>query len=100
MENYSNTNGKGYRITACDCGGFIPGALHVEMSAGAPAWIYDDESAGRAAQRDGIRLVYGIPYIPDGLYLNTPENRKILEKHSEMLAAAVRRRREKAERKQ
>ena len=96
MDNNDNDYGQGYVITACDSpdGAFIQDALHVEPDT--RNWIYDDdESAARAAQRDGVKLVYGIPYVADGVYLDTPENRDILEMYSDRIARAVQRRKEK-----
>ena len=43
----------------------------------------DDEQAARAAERDGVRLIYGMEYVPDGVYLDTPENREVIWKNLE-----------------
>ena len=88
----SNSSGKGYIITACHSGSgpFIRDALHVEMDT--ENWLYnDDDEAARAAQRDGIKLICGIPFVADGVYLDTPENREIVEKYSRNIFAAIRR---------
>ena len=93
MINYNKRGGNGYIIKACyDEGeGFIKDALHVEMDT--KNWLYDDdESAARAALRDGVKLVCGIPYVTDNLYIDTPENRKILDSYSQKMEAAVKRR--------
>lgn len=90
--NTSNSSGKGYIITAChsDSGPFIRDALHVEMDT--ENWLYnDDDEAARAAQRDGIKLICGIPFVSDGVYLDTPENREIVEKYSRKMFAVMRR---------
>ena len=88
----SNSSGKGYLITACnsESGPFIRNALHVEMDT--ENWLYsDDDEAARAAQRDGVKLIYGVPFVADGIYLDTPENREIVEKYSRKIFAAIRR---------
>ena len=93
MRDYNKSTGNGYIITAClDEGeGFIKDALHVEMDT--KNWIYDDdESAARAALRDGVKLVSGIPYVTDNVYVDTPNNRLILYAYSRRIAAAVERR--------
>ena len=90
--NTDSNSGKGYIITAChsDSGSFIRDALHVEMDT--ENWLYsDDDEAARAAQRDGVKLIYGVPFVADGIYLDTPENREIVEKYSRKIFAAIRR---------
>lgn len=62
---------------------YICGALHVERDDQAVSWIYEtDEEAAGAAERDGVKLLYGIPYVEDGVYLDTPENRQLLGLYS------------------
>ena len=62
---------------------YICGALHVERDDQAVPWIYEtDEEAARAAERAGVKLLYGIPYVEDGVYLDTPENRQLLGLYS------------------
>ena len=64
---------------------YIPGALHVERDDSAVPWQFPyDKDAARAAEQDGIKLVYGIPHVEDGIYVDTPENRKVLEEYSQM----------------
>ena len=72
---------KGYIFAVCHGNDdpYICGALHVEHDNHDPFWIYEtDEDAARAAERDGVKLLYGIPYVQDGIYLDTSENRRIL----------------------
>ena len=74
---------KGYVLAVCDDlnDPYICGALHVERDDS--LWIYEtDEEAARAAERDGVKLLYGIPYVEDGVYLDTPENRRLLGAYS------------------
>ena len=62
---------------------YICGALHVERDDQAIPWVYEtDEEAARAAERDGVKLLYGIPHVEDGVYLDTPENRQLLGLYS------------------
>ena len=84
---------RGYVITACgdSDGAYVRGASHVEMDT--RDWRFnDDAEAARAAERDGVRLIYGIPFVEDGVYVDTPENRAVLERYSRKIAAAIRRR--------
>ena len=84
---------KGYIIVTCDepDGAYVRGASHVEMDT--RDWrCNDDAEAARAAERDGVRLVYGIPFVEDGVYVDTPENRAVLERYSRKIRAAIRRR--------
>ena len=74
---------KGYVLAVCDDlnDPYICGALHVERDDS--VWIYEtDEEAARAAERDGVKLLYGIPYVEDGVYLDTPANRRLLADYS------------------
>ena len=50
----------------------------------------NDGDAARAAERDGVQLIYGMPYVADGVYVDTPENRLILRDYSKVIAAYVR----------
>ncbi len=74
---------KGYVFAVCRNAddSYICGVLHVERDG--HTWIYEtDEDAARAAERDGVKLLYGIPYVQDGIYLDTSENRRILSFYS------------------
>lgn len=68
----------GYVIAIADGSEFyIPNALHVERDD--ELWIYkDDEEAARAAEREGVKLIFGMEHVPDGVYLDTPENRTVI----------------------
>ena len=84
---------RGYVITVCDepDGAYVRGASHVKMDT--DDWRFnDDAEAARAAERDGVRLIYGIPFVEDGVYVDTPENRTVLERYSRKIKAAIRRR--------
>ena len=37
-----------------------------------------------------MRLIYGMPYVADGVYLDTPENRLILRDYGKVIARIVR----------
>ena len=71
---------KGYFITATiNHGSYIPEALHVERIDDMA--LYDgDFEAAKAAEQDGVRLIYGMDGIPDGIYIDTPENRNSSER--------------------
>ena len=81
---------KGYIITVCDGADdpYICGALHVERDKA--SWSYEtDEEAARAAERGGVKLLYGIPYVEDGVYLDTPENRRLLCLYSKYMEEKI-----------
>ena len=62
---------RGYVLAVCEDADdpYICGALHVERDDS--TWDYEtDEEAVRAAGRDGVKLLYGIPYVEDGVYLD------------------------------
>ena len=67
---------------------YLPHADHVErndMLYIDGEWINgieDDEQAAKAAEADGVKLIYGMTGIPDGVYVDTPENRAILLKEA------------------
>ena len=72
---------KGYLIVTCDDSDFyIADALHVERNDSLVPWMYEDDiAAAKAAERDGIKLIYGMKGVEDGTYLDTPDNRRILK---------------------
>ena len=82
----------GYIFAVADGSGFyIPGALHVERDDG--LFLFDDDQeAALAAERDGFPLVRGMEDVPDGVYLDTGENRAAillgLEKYPEYRTVA------------
>lgn len=87
MNEQIQTEGTEYVIAVCQDAGdpYIPNALHVERDDSAvPWWFPYDEDAAKAAKQDGIKLVYGIPHVEDGIYVDTPNNRKVLESYSQM----------------
>lgn len=71
---------KGYEIfDSCGSEFYIPGALHIEKIDEA-AMFKDDEEASKQAELDGIKLIYNMDGVPDGVYLDTIENRNIINK--------------------
>ncbi len=88
----SNEPKKGYVLAYADCSDFyIPNALHVERD-DELFLLEDDAEAAKAAERDGIQLIYRMEGVPDGVYVDTPENRTAildgLEKYPEYRAVA------------
>ncbi|MDR2088510.1 MAG: hypothetical protein LBP73_04040 [Clostridiales Family XIII bacterium] len=79
---------KGYVVAESDGDGYIPGALHIERNDSLFMYPNDSEAA-RAAEADGVKLIYGLPYIPDGMYLDTPENRALIGRVSEETRLAM-----------
>lgn len=71
---------KGYDIFTADFSEFyIPEALHIERVD--DLMMYEnDEKASKQAEKDGMKLIYGMNAVPDGVYLDTQENRDIIVK--------------------
>ena len=74
---------KGYVFAIADGSEFyIPDAVHIERDD--ELFLFaDDEQAAQAAERDGVRLIYGMEHVPDGVYVDTPENREVIQKNLE-----------------
>lgn len=47
----------------------------------------DESMATKFAERDGVKLIFGFPPIPDGLYVDTEKNRKIIEEYLNSVAS-------------
>ena len=74
-----NTDGKGYVLAIADGSRFyIPNALHVERDVERFRAWRARRAAAKAAEQDGVRLIHGMDGVPDGVYLDTPENREII----------------------
>jgi hypothetical protein len=74
----ANDAPKGYVIAVTeDSDSYISGALHIERNDGLHVYTNDEEAA-KAAERDGVKLIYGMPFVPDGIYIDTPENREAI----------------------
>jgi hypothetical protein len=71
------TERKGYIVAESDGAGYIAGVLHIERDDSLNMYPNDD-AAARAAEKDGVKLIYRMPYVPDGVYLDTPENREAI----------------------
>lgn len=78
---------KGYVFAIAESSSsYIPNALHVERDD--ELFLFEDDAeAAKAAERDGVQLIYGMEDVPDGIYLDTPQNRTAildsLEKYPE-----------------
>ena len=74
---------KGYVFAIADGSEFyIPDAVHIERDD--ELFLFaDDEQAAQAAERDGVRLIYGMEHVPDGVSVDTPENREVIQKNLE-----------------
>ena len=49
--------------------------------------LADESMATKFAERDGVKLIFGFPPIPDGLYVDTEKNRKIIEEYLNSVAS-------------
>lgn len=75
--------GKGYGVFTSNGSHFyIPGAEHIEMI-DEDALFGDDEEACKQAEKDGVKLIYGMEGVPDGVYIDTFKNRNIIIKSLE-----------------
>lgn len=73
-------SGKGYFISTADNSDFyIENAWHVQRDDVMDKYP-DDTAATEAAKKDGVTFITGIRGIPDGVYLDTEENRNYLER--------------------
>lgn len=81
----------GYEISyATDDKFYIPYALHVSVFRGLVGTEFADECyATKFAERDGLKLIFGMPRVPDGLYLDTEQNREIIQKYLAYRAPAT-----------
>ena len=79
----SKSSKKGYVIARAEGSSFyVDNAEHIERDDSCYPFMYqDDEEAARAAEADGIRLIRGMPGVPDGVCVDTPETRAILANH-------------------
>jgi hypothetical protein len=60
-----------------DSDSYIPNALHVERDDN--LMIFEaDADATEAAGQNGVPLITGIAGVPDGVYIDTPENREVI----------------------
>lgn len=78
---------KSYIIAIDDDSDFyIPNAEHIERNDDLML-VEDDAEAAIEAEKDGIKLIYNMVGVPNGVYLDTEENREIivemLEKYPE-----------------
>lgn len=58
---------------------YIPNALHIERNDDLML-VEGDEQASKEAEKAGISLIYGLEGVPDGVYVDTEENRAIITK--------------------
>lgn len=58
---------------------YLAHALHVERNDDLML-VEDDAQASKVAEKEGIPLIYGLEGIPDGVYVDTEENREIIAK--------------------
>ena len=80
MDEYS----KAYLIIySQDSSFYIPNAIHIERN-DELMLVDTDEEAALVAEKDGVQLIYGMEHVPDGVYLDTPENRAVIVKELEL----------------
>lgn len=71
-------NNKSYVIAiAEDSKFYIPNALHIERNDDL-FLVESDELASIEAEKDGVKLIYGMEGVPDQVYIDTEENRKVI----------------------
>jgi hypothetical protein len=77
-----NETSKGYVICTTDATSdfYMPDVLHIQRD-DSLAMYPNDAAAARAAEQDGVKLIYGMPHVPDGVYIDTPENRGAIERY-------------------
>lgn len=58
---------------------YIPDVLHVERN-DELMLVEGDEQASKEAEKAGIPLIYDLEGVPNGVYVDTEENRNIITK--------------------
>ena len=58
---------------------YIPEAEHIER-VDALGLVDSDEEAARLAENEDIHLIYDMPHVAPGVYVDTPENRAVIQK--------------------
>ena len=76
---------KKYVICTGSASDLVPGALHIERNDALCEELgiideYDDFDAALDAKNDGIKLISGIAGIYNNFYVDTPENREIINR--------------------
>lgn len=56
---------------------YMPEAEHIETN-DAVGILEDDETAAEYAEQDGVRLIRDMPHVTPGVYVDTPENRRVI----------------------
>lgn len=73
-----NTIEKSYLICISEDSDFyIPYAEHIERNDDLMI-VEDDIQASREAEKDGVKLIYNMDGVPNGVYIDTLENRKVI----------------------
>lgn len=58
---------------------YVPEALHIERN-DELMLVENDEQASKEAEKAGIPLIYNLDGVPNGVYVDTEENREIIAK--------------------
>lgn len=70
---------KGYDIFTADFSEFyIPNVLHVERIDELMMFKNDDEACIQA-EKDGVKFIYNMDFVPDRVYIDTDKNRQIIK---------------------
>lgn len=64
---------------ACCSEFYMPDVLHIECNDD-PMLLDDDALASKEAEKAGVPLIYGLEGVPDGVYVDTDENRERISK--------------------
>lgn len=77
---------QGYVITFSENSDYyIPEALYIKRDKLCNAFMYEnDAAAAQGAIMDGVKLIHGMEDVPDGVYIDTEENRKIIKRMLEL----------------
>ena len=81
---------KSYLVCTCtDSDFYIPGALHIERNDDL-MMVKDDVQASIEAEKDGVKLIYGMMGVPNQVYVDTEENKEVIKQallsHPEYMA--------------
>lgn len=81
----------GYVVSRANSSGpYIPGAFYVTKDeySNDSYTLLDDKAAAKVAEKNSVKLIYGMDCVPNGVYLDTEANRahiaEMLRKHPKL----------------
>jgi len=74
---------RGYIFAVCDDSDYyIPNALHIQRyDSRIPQLYQNDKEAAKAAEKNGVKMIYDMSGVDDGVYIDSQKNRELIEKY-------------------